>query len=32
MMDLVYVGLTLALFALSYGLIAVCDRLMEGQP
>jgi hypothetical protein len=32
MTDLVYIGLTLAFFALSYGLIAVCDRLMEGQP
>lgn len=32
MVDLVYVGLTLAFFALSYGLIAVCDRLMEGRP
>lgn len=31
-MDLAYLGLTLGFFALSYGLIALCDRLMEGQP
>jgi hypothetical protein len=31
MMDFVYIGLTLAFFALSYGLIVVCDRLMEGK-
>jgi hypothetical protein len=30
-MDLVFVGLTLLLFALSYVLIVVCDRLMEGK-
>jgi hypothetical protein len=32
MMDVVYIGLTLVFFALSYGLIVVCDRLMEGKP
>jgi hypothetical protein len=31
MMDVVYVVLTLAFFALSYGFILVCDRLMEGK-
>jgi hypothetical protein len=30
MNDLVFVGLVLALFAASLGLIAVCQRLMEG--
>jgi hypothetical protein len=30
-MDLVFVGLTFLLFALSYVLIVVCDRLMEGK-
>lgn len=32
MIDLIYVGLTLLFFALSYGLIVVCDRLMEDKP
>jgi hypothetical protein len=27
-MDLVYVGLTLLFFALSWGLIELCDRLL----
>jgi hypothetical protein len=31
MKDLLYVGLTLAFLALSYGFIVVCDRLMEGK-
>ena len=29
MNDLIYIGLTLLFFALTYGLIAVCERLME---
>jgi hypothetical protein len=29
MMDLAFVGLTVALAALTWGLIAVCERLME---
>ena len=29
MADLVYVGLTLAFLAASYGLVVVCDRLRE---
>ncbi len=32
MMDLAYIGLTLVLFALSWGLIVVCERLMEANP
>jgi hypothetical protein len=32
MTDLIYIGLTLLFFALSYGLIVVCDRLMEDKP
>jgi hypothetical protein len=31
-MDLIYVGLTLVFFVLTWGLVAVCDRLMGGQP
>ena len=31
MLDLLYLGLTLAFFAASRGLIAVCDRLMEDK-
>lgn len=31
MADLIYVGLTLLFFALTYGLIKVCERLMEDQ-
>jgi len=31
-MDLAYVALTLVLFALSWGLIVVCERLMEANP
>jgi hypothetical protein len=29
MNDLLYVGLTVLFFALTYGLIVVCERLME---
>jgi hypothetical protein len=29
MLDLVYVGLTLAFFAATWGLILLCERLME---
>ena len=29
MADLVYIGLTLLFFALTYGFIIVCERLME---
>jgi len=29
MADLIYIGLTLLFFALTYGLIVVCERLME---
>jgi hypothetical protein len=32
MMDLVYIAFTLLLFALSWGLIVVCERLMEANP
>ena len=32
MMDLAYLGLTLVLFVLSWGLIVVCERLMEANP
>ena len=28
-MDLIYVGLTLLFLALTYGLIVLCERLME---
>ena len=31
MADLVYIGLTLLFFALTYGFIVVCERLMEDQ-
>lgn len=30
MMDVLYIGLTLVLFAASLGLVVVCQRLMEG--
>jgi len=30
-MDLIYVGLTLVLFALSWGLVKLCERLSEGM-
>ncbi len=29
MTDLLYLGLTVLFFALTYGLIVVCERLME---
>jgi hypothetical protein len=32
MSDLIYVGLTMLFFALTYGLIVVCERLMEDKP
>jgi hypothetical protein len=32
MNDLLYLGLTVLFFALTYGLIAVCERLMEDRP
>lgn len=31
MADLIYVGLTLLFFALTYGFIKVCERLMEDK-
>jgi hypothetical protein len=31
-MDIIFIGLTLLFFALTYGLVLVCERLMEGQP
>ncbi len=30
--DLIYIGLTVLFFALTYGLIVVCERLMEEKP
>jgi len=32
MADLVYIGLTLLFFFLTYGLIVICERLMEEKP
>jgi hypothetical protein len=32
MNDLIYIGLTVLFFALTFGLIAVCERLMEDKP
>jgi len=32
MSDLVYIGLTILFFALTYGFIVVCERLMEDKP
>ena len=32
MSDLLYVGLTVLFFALTLGLIKVCERLMEDKP
>jgi hypothetical protein len=29
MSDLIYLGLTLLFFALTYGFIVICERLME---
>ncbi len=31
MSDLLYLGLTVLFFALTYGLIVVCERLMEDK-
>ena len=31
MNDLIYVGLTLVFLALTYGLIVLCERLMEDK-
>jgi hypothetical protein len=32
MADLAFIGLTLLLFALSMGFIAICERMLEEQP
>jgi hypothetical protein len=32
MNDLLYLGLTILFFALTYGFIIVCERLMENKP
>ena len=32
MADLLFLGLTLLFFALTFGLIFVCERLMEDRP
>lgn len=32
MNDLIYLGLTVLFLAITYGLIAVCERLMEEKP
>jgi len=31
MNDILFVGLTLLFFALTFGLLAICDRLMENK-
>ncbi len=31
MNDLIYIGLTVLFFALSYGFIVICERLMEDK-
>ena len=31
MKDLIYIGLTLLFFALTYGLIVVCEQLMDDK-
>jgi hypothetical protein len=31
MNDLIYIGLTILFFLLTYGLIVVCERLMEDK-
>jgi hypothetical protein len=31
MNDLIYIGLTILFFALTFGLIVVCERLMEDK-
>jgi hypothetical protein len=32
MNDVIYIGLTLVFLALTYGLIVLCERLMEDKP
>ena len=32
MNDVIYIGLTLVFLALTYGLIVLCERLMEEKP
>jgi len=32
MADLLFIGLTLLFFALTFGLISVCERLTEDKP
>jgi len=32
MNDLLFIGLTVLFFALTYGLVKVCERLMENKP
>jgi hypothetical protein len=32
MNDVIYIGLTLLFLALTYGLIVLCERLMEDKP
>ena len=32
MADLLYIGLTLVFLALTWGLIVLCERLMEDKP
>jgi hypothetical protein len=32
MSDFFYLGLTILFFALAYGLIQICERLMEEKP
>jgi len=32
MADLIFIGLTLLCFAATWGLVLVCERLMEGPP
>lgn len=32
MNDLIYIGLTILFFVLTYGFITVCERLMEEKP
>jgi len=32
MADFIFIGLTLLFFALTFGLIKVCERLMEEKP
>ncbi len=32
MNDLIYIGVTILFLALTYGLIVLCERLMEDKP